>query len=386
MSLSSIPLLWLFGPPGVGKSTVGWRLFTQLSAVGTRTGYLDIDQLGMLYPEPPSDPDRHDIKARNLGAMVDTFHAAGARCVVVSGVVDPVHGARDYVDRIPRAIPTLCRLRADVDDLRARLAVRNLESAEVGAILEETAQLDRSDFADATVDTSGKDIAEVVRLVESETRGWPCSDVGANADGFDFEAAAPSVPPGQILWLCGAPGVGKSAVGWHVFDRCRRSGVTTAFLDLEQIGFCRPAEPSDPDNHRVKARNLATMWRNFHDSGAKGLVVVGSVDDNETVAAYRAALPGVELTVCRLNAGPNRLRERIRRRADGSGPRLAGDDLVGKPVAFLDRVAERSAAKARDLRKSDVGDLVVDTDDRSADEVARVVEAMVELDWVRFSA
>jgi uncharacterized protein YhfF len=30
---------------------------------------VDIDQLGMCYPEPASDPGRHRMKARNLGAV-----------------------------------------------------------------------------------------------------------------------------------------------------------------------------------------------------------------------------------------------------------------------------------------------------------------------------
>ena len=29
-----IPVLWLCGPPGVGKTTVGWDIFTQLTQAG----------------------------------------------------------------------------------------------------------------------------------------------------------------------------------------------------------------------------------------------------------------------------------------------------------------------------------------------------------------
>lgn len=87
-----IPVLWLCGPPGIGKSTVGWEIFTQLTQAGIEAGYVDIDQLGICYPEPALDPGRHRMKARNLGAVVANYRAAGARCVIVSGVVDPGRG------------------------------------------------------------------------------------------------------------------------------------------------------------------------------------------------------------------------------------------------------------------------------------------------------
>ena len=65
-----IPVLWLCGPPGIGKSTVGWEIFTQLAQAGIEAGYVDIDQLGMCYPEPASDTGRHRMKAQNLGAAI----------------------------------------------------------------------------------------------------------------------------------------------------------------------------------------------------------------------------------------------------------------------------------------------------------------------------
>jgi adenylylsulfate kinase-like enzyme len=48
-------VLWLFGPPGVGKSTVGWQIYRRLAVDGWGCVYLEIDQLGICYPEPKSD-------------------------------------------------------------------------------------------------------------------------------------------------------------------------------------------------------------------------------------------------------------------------------------------------------------------------------------------
>jgi hypothetical protein len=35
MRVGAMPVLWLYGPPGVGRSTVGWELFARLTAEGT---------------------------------------------------------------------------------------------------------------------------------------------------------------------------------------------------------------------------------------------------------------------------------------------------------------------------------------------------------------
>lgn len=34
-------VLWLCGPSGVGKSSVGWEMFTQLSRMGVKAGFVD---------------------------------------------------------------------------------------------------------------------------------------------------------------------------------------------------------------------------------------------------------------------------------------------------------------------------------------------------------
>jgi adenylylsulfate kinase-like enzyme len=45
-------MLWICGPAGVGKSTVSWRLYTELASSGVRVAFADSDQLCICYPEP----------------------------------------------------------------------------------------------------------------------------------------------------------------------------------------------------------------------------------------------------------------------------------------------------------------------------------------------
>jgi adenylylsulfate kinase-like enzyme len=273
-----IPALWLCGPPGVGKTEVGWEVFTQLTRAGIAAGFVDIDQLGMCYPEIASDPGRHRMKAQNLGAVVANYQVAGARCVIVSGVVDPTQGV--HAAMIPQAALTVCRLRADRDDIEQRFRGRGEQIDQLGDVLREADALDMSDFADVCVDTSALPVTEVARLVLERAGGWPVlTGASRPSDAVGPDDGPATDADGPILLLCGATGVGKSTAGFEVYLRTVRAGLTAAYVDLDQIGFCCAARAGDTGNHRVKARNLAAMWQTFRAAGAQCLIATGPVDD-----------------------------------------------------------------------------------------------------------
>lgn len=376
-----IPVLWLCGPPGVGKTTVGWEIYSQLTEAGVEAGFVDIDQLGMCYPETAADPGRHLMKAKNLGAVVANFRASGARCVVVSGIVDPAHGV--HADLIPGVELTVCRLRAGQDEIRERFVGREKRTDSVESVLQDAVDMDATDFADVCIDTSGLSLGEVTRLVREQTSGWP--DLNAprhqahEADVADRDSQAPAteVPEGPILWVCGARGVGKSMVGYEANLAAVRAGFTTAFVDLDQIGFRNAVRATDPGNHRMKARNLAAMWRTYHAAGARRLVVVGPVEDQAAVALYTAELPAATLTLCRLHAGRQHLTQRIKLRGQGFGWPQPGDPLRGQPAASLLRFADEAVAEAEALESAAVGDLRVETGDRSVKEIAETIAAKI---------
>jgi hypothetical protein len=199
--------------------------------------------------------------------------------------------------------------------------------------------------------------------------GW-CGN--AAADGR-LSASPAAGADGDVLLVCGATGAGKSAAGFEVFLRQLRAGVAAAYIDLDQIGFMSPVPPDDPGSHRLKARNLADLWAAYHAAGARRLVLSGPVPDERAAAVYAGALPAARVTVCRLHAGSAELARRISRRGQGLSWPQPGDPLIGQPEAHLRLVAAESAAEAGALERSGLGDLRIDTDGRTAAEVADLI-------------
>ncbi len=335
------PVLWLCGPPGAGKTTVAWEIYSHLP----RAAFADIDQLGICYPEPADDPGRHRMKARNLSAVAARFHQAGARCLVVSGVLDAV----------PEFAPTVCRLRADPDVLRQRFLGRGGDPGMLAAVLREAEALDRSDFP--CVDTDGISVAEVALLVEGRT-SWP---IRGSRPPVVVE---PERPDGPVLWLCGLAGVGKSTVGFEVYQRILRSGRTAAYVDLDQIGFCPGAD------HRLKARNLAALWDTYRTAGADAMVVTGQVQDETAFKNYTDELSNVEFTLCRLYAGREELTRRILQRGQGGSWPQPGDPLLGQPIEHLRRIA---ALATNGIDTVQIGAVHIDTDGKAVEQAADAV-------------
>ena len=170
---AGFPFLWLCGPMGVGKSSVGWEIFTQLSSTGVKTGYADADQLGLCYPVPEGDPVNHRVKSSNLGAVYRNFRDAGARCFIFSGSVYSTQEARLYQDQLPGAALSVCLLRASPSVIRDRFLRRGWSPHLADEAVREVAGLEQVTFADLRVDTDDQPVAEIARRVRAQAGDWP---------------------------------------------------------------------------------------------------------------------------------------------------------------------------------------------------------------------
>lgn len=328
-----IPVLWLTGPPGVGKTAVAWEIYQRLQQAGVDVAYVDVDQLSICYPPQAGDPDRHGLKARNVAALRASFAAAGARTLIVSGVVDPGGGLDIATLGGPRIATVL--LRAEPDELRARLRRRDGPAAQPDAAVEEAQAFDRGAFANRRVDTTGLSIDEAARQVLGESGDRPA--VGNDLAGAP---ASSSAAGGEMLWVSGTTGAGKSTVAFRAYLDVLGSGRPAAYVDINQLGFCSTA----PDDASLRARNLAVLWTNFHAAGARLALVTGGVSSRAETRLYEQALPGVRLSWRRLRVGDAELTGRILSRGEGGSWAEPGDLLKGRPRDELLAVANRAVA------------------------------------------
>ena len=113
-----------------------------------------------------------------------------------------------------------------------------------------------------------------------------------------------------FLFVCGPRGVGRSSVGFQVFFDVMLSGITAAYIDLDQVSFCRPIPEDDPDNQRVKVQNLARLWSVYEEAGAQCLVAKGDISSRDVANSYAVAVPSLDLVICQLHANVDTLTER----------------------------------------------------------------------------
>jgi hypothetical protein len=171
---ASFPVLWLFGPSGVGKTTVGREICTRLGDSGLRCALVDTDMIGLCLPSNEDDPQHHNLKARNLGALWPAFQAVGAQCLILTGGVEEPHQVGLYVERLPGADVTVCQLTLSESEHRARIAERNGKSvAWADDLIAEGAELNGAEFADVRVDTGGLSVAESATQILATAGDWP---------------------------------------------------------------------------------------------------------------------------------------------------------------------------------------------------------------------
>ncbi|MFN8192719.1 MAG: hypothetical protein U0R80_00380 [Nocardioidaceae bacterium] len=361
-------ILWLHGPPAVGKSVTAWELLNRLAADEPATAYVDIDQLGMSTCDETTDPGAHRLKAEALAAVAHEFARHGSPTLVVSGVVG--------LDLLPFSAQTLAgfdlsfvRLRAPLAELRRRLEGRGLYAEDWPGVEEYARELDVADLGHPVVDTAGASPAEVAASVLASLEGHH----GAPAAG-STALSQPNAPDQHLdhraLLLGGTTAVGKSTIGWQAFMAAGGPDAGCAFVDLRQLGFV--GRDGGSVDHGLQARNLGALWRVFRAHGAHRLIVNGPVDTRHDALRYHAALEPTPLVALRLTARPEVLLERVRARLRGEMAPLAGDLLVGRPQGDAAEIAH-AAVRLQDQVGDDPGFEVMDTSDLDAGESAQQV-------------
>lgn len=365
-------LTWIYGPPAAGKSVTAWALYAELAATGTACASLDIDQVGICFPEPDDDPGRYRLKARALAALAAVREREGCRHLVVSGVMDPA--LRPWHDEVLAAHDVRwCRLAAPDDELTRRLADRGPWGEDPAGVLAAARELDAAGLPDPVVRSGdGRSVAEVAADVAAVV-GWGDPDATGVATTTGARAVVPATGPGpdpraaaSAVWLAGRAASGRSTVGWAAFQALLSRG-PAAFLDAQQLGFVSGVD--ERTRREAPAAGVAAVWPVLAAAGARALVIAGARDQGSVPPQDVLAPTPVQVVL--LEASAQDVAARVAARARGEGVRLAGDDLVGlSPQEQAAVVARATSGPADDLP---AGARRVDTSGRTPADVAREV-------------
>jgi broad-specificity NMP kinase len=359
-----VRILWLFGPPGVGKSATCWELLNLLSERGERTAYVDIDQLGMADLAPGDPTGAHELKAWALAAVSRVHARRGATTLLVSGVLDP-----DEIDFHRRVLAdfdlAMVRLSADEAVLQQRMDARDQYAEDWSGVLAEARRHEGARHGLPVVRTDRGGPAEVARRVLEEARTHPATSLDLAAD------PAPATPAstGRAVLITGSRAIGKSTIGWHAYLLARDRKVPTAFVDVRQLGFHGHA--GGPTDHALQAATTGALWRVFRARGIQLLLLNGTTDDPAQIQLYADHLDGTPLTTIRLTAAPSELAARARARSRGEMAPLAGDDLVDASETYLREVIDDAVLAQESWSSS--SELVLDTTSLSATDAARML-------------
>lgn len=165
-----------------------------------------------------------------------------------------------------------------------------------------------------------------------------------------------------VLNIIGPVGIGKSSVAFAISDifQYDYDQVTPhALVDLDDVRRSYPAPEGDSFNMAMGFKNLAAVWKNYHEAGAKCLIIPSVMESPDDFDKIRAVVPGADIFVVRLVAPLHINHERIRGRE--------------KTEEGLNWHLNRSTQLAKELAEKKLEHIVIDTEGKQPDEIAREI-------------
>lgn len=166
-----------------------------------------------------------------------------------------------------------------------------------------------------------------------------------------------------VLLLSGTVGAGKTTVAWEITDALAERGVGSAAVDLDALIAQWP--PSSTWNNDLMFECLTALWPIYAAHDSTHLVLARVLEDPTDLDRYRDAVPGADITVCRLVADE---RARIERLVGRMPPGPSRDWHLDRTVELHD-ILERAAFE----------DFVV-VNDRPVRDVA--LEVLTRAGWI----
>ncbi|GLZ79977.1 hypothetical protein Afil01_47840 [Actinorhabdospora filicis] len=261
----SFPVLWLYGPSGVGKTTTARAIYTRLSEEDVPVACVDLDQIALMYPAP------RWVRPAHVAGVAAVFRAAGAGCLIVSGIGEDSAIVTECAAGIPGASLTVARLRVEPGVLRERFLARGWRPDLLEDALSDAAAYDEAGFGDLLVDGD----APLEEVARKSSVGWPgiVAGTGPVPAESEVDSGRAGIP---VTWFT-KDGPDLAPGGWTLFEGVRAKE-PAAYVDLTQVGRCSAGDPA-----WILRRNLGVLRAGYARAGAARLVVAGTAEEIATV-------------------------------------------------------------------------------------------------------
>lgn len=174
-----------------------------------------------------------------------------------------------------------------------------------------------------------------------------------------------SALPTKILLITGPAGIGKSTLCWEISRLLAEQQVAHAVIESDEIDRVYPKPGAEelsaimPGSKDISAATLQVLWSVYRRLGHHRLLMSGVMMHLDFDRKWiTQAIPDAMLSVVRLSAGEQTLRERLARRENSD---------------TLESQTSRSLRQARFMIDSPAEALHLDTDGRTAAQLAQDV-------------
>jgi len=118
-----------------------------------------------------------------------------------------------------------------------------------------------------------------------------------------------------VIVITGNMGAGKTTILAEASDLLTGAGILHAAIDLDMLALGHMREDARSD---LPYRNLSCVWQNYAAAGASRLLVADALESSRELRRIQAAIPSAAITVCRLDAKLETLRQRVAQREIGA--------------------------------------------------------------------